>query len=328
MTVYGMGLCQQEGRHHGRMWRSSSAVLAERGVQRRESLRNSSAFSASAPSRSFSPASTIYSFSLLPFLLSFPHHLLPSSSPITPLQIFPFSSLACWPSRPQPARRVTSLLTQHTQARQLSQLSLALPPRPASSPTMNFPQSDMHSFWDINAQQPDSFSALPDDDFLAFLQKQFPSAIGNNDPAPLSFDNPDGVDPQRINSFPPPNASPPSSDSSPSPPSTHHESSLSRRQSGVFGSAPSSSGNADPEDGSLKRKAVENPDEPQSKTQHTSRKCSFFVLSEFVPTTPALAPGGSNKKTVSSASARRKPGAPQVCGNNVVGRVRLSDNCR
>ncbi|KAM5542187.1 hypothetical protein V8D89_004060 [Ganoderma adspersum] len=158
---------------------------------------------------------------------------------------------------------------------------------------MNFPQSDMHSFWDINAQQPDSFSALPDDDFLAFLQKQFPSAVGNNDPAPISFDNPDGVDPQRINSFPPPNASPPSSDSSPSPPSTHHESSLSRRQSGVFGSAPSSSGNADPEDGSLKRKADENPDEPQSKTQHTSP------------------PGGSNKKTVSSASARRKPGAPQ-----------------
>ncbi|PIL30729.1 transcription factor [Ganoderma sinense ZZ0214-1] len=157
---------------------------------------------------------------------------------------------------------------------------------------MNFPTSDMHSFWDINAQQPDSFSALPDDDFLAFLQKQFPSAIGNNDPAPLSFDNPDGVDPQRINSFPPPNLSPPSSDSSPSPPSTHHESSLSRRQSGVFASAPSS-GNADPEDGSLKRKAVDNADEPQSKTQHTS------------------SPGGSNKKTVSSASARRKPGAPQ-----------------
>ena len=133
----------------------------------------------------------------------------------------------------------------------------------------------MHSFWDINAQQPDSFSALPDDDFLAFLQKQFPAAVGNNDTAPLSFDNPDGVDPQRINSFPPPNVSPPSSDSSPSSPSTHHESSLSRRQSGVFSSAPTSSGNADPEDGSLKRKAVDNPDEPQSKTQHTSRAYSF-----------------------------------------------------
>ncbi|KAI1790443.1 hypothetical protein LXA43DRAFT_504702 [Ganoderma leucocontextum] len=158
---------------------------------------------------------------------------------------------------------------------------------------MNYPTSDMHSFWDINAQQPDSFSALPDDDFLAFLQKQFPSAVGNNDPAPISFDNPDGVDPQSINSFPPPNLSPPSSDSSPSPPSTHHESSLSRRQSGVFGSAPSSSGNADPEDASLKRKAVDNSDEPQSKTQHTSP------------------PNGSSKKTISSASARRKPGAGQ-----------------
>ena len=137
---------------------------------------------------------------------------------------------------------------------------------------MNFSTSDMHSFWDISAQQPDSFSALPDDDFLAFLQKQFPGAVGQN--PPLSFDGPDGVNPQSINSFPPPSLSSPSSDSSPSPPSTHNESSVSRRQSGVFNNAASESPqqqHAQIEDSSLKRKADnDNDDEPQSKSQHTS----------------------------------------------------------
>ncbi|TBU54001.1 hypothetical protein BD310DRAFT_829022 [Dichomitus squalens] len=162
---------------------------------------------------------------------------------------------------------------------------------------MNFSSSELHSFWDINAQQPDTFSALPDDDFLAFLQKQFPS-VGSTNP-PLSIDNPDGVDPQSISSFPP-NLSPPSSDSSPSPPSTHNESSLSRRQSGVFGN-----GSTDPsEDSSLKRKASnDNDEEPQSKTQHT---CTHLLVLTVIP-----ANSSNSKKTVSSASARRKPGASQ-----------------
>ena len=144
---------------------------------------------------------------------------------------------------------------------------------------MNFSTSDMHSFWDISAQQPDSFSALPDDDFLAFLQKQFPGTIAPTQP--LSFDNPDGINPQSINSFPPPNASPPSSDSSPSPPSTHNESTVSRRQSGVFNAGSSSESPqqqpAQIEDNLLKRKAVnDNGDEPQHKSQHTS--CTLLSL--------------------------------------------------
>ncbi|KAI0358812.1 hypothetical protein OH77DRAFT_1109000 [Trametes cingulata] len=168
---------------------------------------------------------------------------------------------------------------------------------------MNFSPSDLHSYWDISAQQPDTFSALPDDDFLAFLQKQFPTAVGNN--PPLSFDNPDGVDPQSISSFPPLNNSPPSSDSSPSPPSTHHESSLSRRQSGAFND-PSSSASTDQqkgqqsqqqsqqEDGTLKRKAAnDNEDEPQHKSQHT-----------------ASSSASTNKKG-GSTSSRRKSGTPQ-----------------
>ena len=133
---------------------------------------------------------------------------------------------------------------------------------------MNFASQDLHSFWDIS-QQPDTFSALPDDDFLAFLQKQFPGTVGSNQP--LSFDNPDGVDPQSITNFPPPNLSPPSSDSSPSPPSTHNESSLSRRQSGVFNGADGSQ-----DDGSLKRKASNDvDDEPQHKTPHTNCTYSY-----------------------------------------------------
>ncbi|KAI0328001.1 hypothetical protein GY45DRAFT_1307703 [Cubamyces sp. BRFM 1775] len=170
---------------------------------------------------------------------------------------------------------------------------------------MNFSSSDLHSFWDISAQQPDTFSALPDDDFLAFLQKQFPAATGNN--PPLSFDNPDGVDPQNISSFPPLSNSPPSSDSSPSPPSLGHEGSLSRRQSGVFNS-PTATAAADQQqaqqsqsqqdDGSLKRKASnDNDDEPQHKSQHTACMSS-----------PSSA--GNNKKSGSSSS-RRKSGTPQ-----------------
>ncbi|KAI0825365.1 hypothetical protein BC628DRAFT_1320321 [Trametes gibbosa] len=171
---------------------------------------------------------------------------------------------------------------------------------------MNFSSSDIHSFWDISAQQPDSFSALPDDDFLAFLQKQFPSAVGPN--APLSFDNPDGVDPQSISSFPPLNNSPPSSDSSPSPPSTTNESSLSRRQSGAFSNSPSATGadqrNANKhaqDDASLKRKADnDSDDEPQAKSQHTGCTSS-----------PILHVAANSSKKGSSNSARRKSGTPQ-----------------
>ncbi|OSD05672.1 hypothetical protein PYCCODRAFT_1361875 [Trametes coccinea BRFM310] len=164
---------------------------------------------------------------------------------------------------------------------------------------MNFSSSDLHSLWDLSAQQPDTFSALPDDDFLAFLQKQFPTAGGNN--PPLSFDNPDGVDPQSISSFPPLNNSPPSSDSSPSPPSTHNEASLSRRQSGAFNSPVSSTPvdqqKGQNDDGSLKRKANNDTedDEPQHKSQHTSSSAS----------------NANNNKKGGSSSSRRKSGTPQ-----------------
>ncbi|KAH9938989.1 uncharacterized protein BXZ73DRAFT_44209 [Epithele typhae] len=179
---------------------------------------------------------------------------------------------------------------------------------------MNFSTADINSFWDISPQQPDSFSALPDDDFLAFLQKQFPGAVGANQP-PLSFESPavapgDGINPQSINSFAPPNHSPSSSDSSPSPPSTHHDSTVSRRQSGAFNdrTPESDSPTQSPsslDDVSHKRKADHDDDGPASKSAHTS--CTGVLMRVDA----LIASGDRSKKTVSSASARRKPGAPQ-----------------
>lgn len=50
--------------------------------------------------------------------------------------------------------------------------------------------ADPSTLWDLSQAQ--SFSQLPDDDFLALLQKQFPT-----NPSP-SFLNPPSVDPQSL----------------------------------------------------------------------------------------------------------------------------------
>lgn len=124
---------------------------------------------------------------------------------------------------------------------------------------------DIQSYWDLT-QQPETFSALPDDDFLAFLQKQFPTSVGTT---PNSFDtSADGVDPQTLTRFPS-NATPSSSDSSPSPPSLPNDAPSSRRQSEGFSGSPNSN---DQEDATLKRKASDESitDEPTHKSQHTN----------------------------------------------------------
>ncbi|KAH7884021.1 hypothetical protein F5I97DRAFT_1930229 [Phlebopus sp. FC_14] len=115
------------------------------------------------------------------------------------------------------------------------------------------------SLWDL-AQAPSQFSQLPDDDFLAFLQKQFPSSLSELSGASPNDGN---VNPQSIHKVPLPGLTPPSDDSSPSPPSNND--SLSRRQS------VNSRGN-DEGDSTLKRKASVNDLEegPSSKTQHTA----------------------------------------------------------
>ncbi|KAK7688103.1 hypothetical protein QCA50_008473 [Cerrena zonata] len=150
------------------------------------------------------------------------------------------------------------------------------------------PFSNINSYWDL-VQQPSGFSTIGDDDFLALLQKQFPTTVGNS-PKPYEQPPPDGVDPQSISTFPLPNASPSSSDSSPSPPSANDNSPSSRPQSGVF--SPSSEQAS--EDPSLKRKASdEDMDaEPSAKNAH-------------------LNGSALGRKSVSSSSRRKSTGNPQ-----------------
>ncbi|KAK0446471.1 uncharacterized protein EV420DRAFT_1484108 [Desarmillaria tabescens] len=111
--------------------------------------------------------------------------------------------------------------------------------------------------WDLS--QATTFSQLADDDFLALLQKQFPSATN---PPSLSGDF--AVDPQNISRFSLPSLNPPSEDSSPSPPRSGEPSSSARIQddddSFVQG------------DTSMKRKASSEDLEegPSQKSQHTA----------------------------------------------------------
>lgn len=124
-------------------------------------------------------------------------------------------------------------------------------------------------FWDIS-QTPNSISQLADDDFLALLQKQFPTDTTNSFNVSFPGFNNDGVNPQSLSNFPftIPNATPPSSDSSSSesPPSADTEPGTSRRQSTAYNEI---------EDHSLKRKAGEasdddmDMDEPSHKSAHT-----------------------------------------------------------
>ncbi|KAK0207995.1 hypothetical protein DFS33DRAFT_1271363 [Desarmillaria ectypa] len=111
--------------------------------------------------------------------------------------------------------------------------------------------------WDLS--QATTFSQLADDDFLALLQKQFPSATN---PPNLSGDF--AVDPQSISRFSLPSLNPPSEDSSPSPPRSGEPSSSMQTQddddSFVQG------------DTSMKRKASNEDFEegPSQKSQHTA----------------------------------------------------------
>ena len=114
--------------------------------------------------------------------------------------------------------------------------------------------SEVTPLWDLS--QPTSFSQLPDDDFLALLQKQFP---GTNVPNFNTGGFSDGINPQNITSFALPSLSPPSDDS-PSPPNFNE----SRGQS-------EKSGGDHDDDHAMKRKASDDDFEegPSSKNQHT-----------------------------------------------------------
>ena len=123
----------------------------------------------------------------------------------------------------------------------------------------------MDNFWDMN-HNPSSFSTIGEDDFLALLQKQFPTN-GN----PFDIPPPDGIDPLNLNNLPVQNPTPPSTDSSPSPPSTNQEPAMSRRHSGAFSSTSPTATESPADDPMLKRKASDEQmsDEPTMKTAHT-----------------------------------------------------------
>lgn len=154
---------------------------------------------------------------------------------------------------------------------------------------MNY--SSLNSLWDIS-QAPSQFSQLPDDDFLALLQKQFPPA----DPS----DHSHSVDPQSVLDR---RQSPPSDDSSPSPPSITDA--TSRRQSIHVRTN-------DTDDAPLKRKASSDDMEPgpSSKNQHTGLSFPTPDLPSLI--TPSLA-DESNPAKKPQPSRRKSTGNSQVC---------------
>ncbi|KAH9487173.1 AP-1-like transcription factor yap1 [Psilocybe cubensis] len=105
--------------------------------------------------------------------------------------------------------------------------------------------------WDLS--QSVDINQLPDNDFLALLQKQFPTDnSGYNFMAPFT----DGINPQSITPFELPSLTPPSEDSSPSPPNSNQD----------------GGGNDDVPETALKRKASDedfSDDGPTTKSQHT-----------------------------------------------------------
>ncbi|KAF8665090.1 hypothetical protein AX16_000558 [Volvariella volvacea WC 439] len=148
--------------------------------------------------------------------------------------------------------------------------------------------------WDLS--QATSFSRLPDDDFIALLQKQFPTANGlpHNSTNPLTQAS---INPQNISRYSLSSLTPPSEDSSPSPPHT---------------SADQTSQQASPSyeeggDSVLKRKASIEPDDeegPSQKSQHTlnsSKKASTTTGSRRKSTT-----GGTTTKDESRLLKRKE----------------------
>ncbi|KAF9455370.1 hypothetical protein BDZ94DRAFT_1230954 [Collybia nuda] len=119
--------------------------------------------------------------------------------------------------------------------------------------------------WDLSHAS--SFSQIADDDFLALLQKQFPT--GN---AATNYDYTDGINPQNISRYSLPSITPPSEDSSPSPPNMNGD-----------------GGNDEGTDPVLKRKASDEDFEegPSQKSQHTSgnKKSSSMARRKSLGTT-------------------------------------------
>lgn len=130
---------------------------------------------------------------------------------------------------------------------------------PPSSPSPSPAQMDSYINHTPHWPHTTSFNQLADDDFLALLQKQFPTP---NTVATFT----DGVNPQNISHYSLPSITPPSEDSSPSPPNMN--------------------GDDDLGDSVLKRKASdEDLDEsPNQKSQNTCKFHRSLDLFKHLPT--------------------------------------------
>ncbi|KXN84806.1 AP-1-like transcription factor [Leucoagaricus sp. SymC.cos] len=155
---------------------------------------------------------------------------------------------------------------------------------------------NVSSFWDLS--QLANFGQLPDDDFMAMLQKQFPLPTGQQDRSqnnhPFAAGGiPDGVNPQNISRYSPSSLTPPSEDSSPSPPHDSFNHEPNGEDSGGGGGAAHGSPAATPKtDSALKRKAsgVDMQDDgPSQKNQHT--------LSNDKKGAPSTSSGSRRKST-------------------------------
>ncbi|KAJ3767386.1 hypothetical protein FB446DRAFT_696377 [Lentinula raphanica] len=120
--------------------------------------------------------------------------------------------------------------------------------------------SNLAPLWDLS--QATNFSQLPDEDFLALLQKQFPSAGQHGGYQSNVFGTGETVNPQSINQYALSNVTPPSEDSSPSPQAAESSNKQSPEEN-----SPSEDSN----DFGLKRKASEEDlgEGPSQKNAHT-----------------------------------------------------------
>ena len=166
-----------------------------------------------------------------------------------------------------------------------------------------FTDMNMTPFWDLS--QASQFSQLPDDDFLALLQKQFP-AVGGDLAANNTFDR-DSVNPRNVTSFPPPTFSPPSEESSPSPPSSSKDSTDGRNEE-ELGETP------------LKRKASQDDLDnqgPSHKTQHTGRRSSRLSAARRPQSRTPSAPATSTSSKKGTSHGRRKSAGGQAGGSSL-----------
>ncbi|KAG6328401.1 hypothetical protein ID866_10688 [Astraeus odoratus] len=167
----------------------------------------------------------------------------------------------------------------------------------------NYP--GIHPIWNIEPT-PSQFSQLPDDDFLALLEKQFPRSMQHE--LTLSKDGDANINPQSINRLSLPGVSPPSDESSPSP-SSNNTDPLSRRQSQSTSSRPGD--NAD-ESMALKRKASDDDlvEGPSSKSKHAGPSSVLLVYALSSSVSSPVADESGTKK--GQPTKRKSTGNPQV----------------